>query len=311
MAGDWGEQRNDVDVYFIAPRNLHQSLRFMGKTGTKKAKRKNRSSSSGSSNPSPIEKKLKGFSFEDESHVEGTIATEMSATASNAVDDVGSKLSKILERLDKLDSIESNIKEVRDSVQKLESTVTKLKSDVAELDKSVKFIDADLEDFKAKTNEDIASLHKNLLYQEAYSRRENLKFLNIPEQTENSSESDHAVQENTKDVIYSFLEDKLQIPDARKIEFQRLHRNGKASGKKPRPILVRFLRFTDRERVLKHARNLKDTPYAIHEDLPYEIVECRRQQIKKLKRARENGQTAHFSRSEPDKLYINGQYVPM
>ena len=125
--------------------------------------------------------------------MEGTIATEMSATASNAVDDVGSKLSKILERLDKLDSIESNIKEVRDSVQKLESTVTKLKSDVAELDKSVKFIDADLEDFKAKTNEDIASLHKNLLYQEAYSRRENLKFLNIPEQTENSSES-----ENTK-----------------------------------------------------------------------------------------------------------------
>jgi len=64
------------------------------------------------------------------------------------------------------------------------------------------------------------------------------------------------------------MEDKPQISDARKIEFQRLHRNGKASGKKPRPILARFLRFSDRERVLKHARNLKDTPYAIHEDLP-------------------------------------------
>ena len=277
----------------------------MGKSGTKKPKRKKRSSSSGSSNPSPIEKKLKGFSSEDESHVEGTIATEMSATASKVVDDVGSKFSKILERLDKLDSldsIESNIKEVRDSVQKLEATVTKLKSDVAELDKGVKYIDADLVEFKAKTNEDIASLHKNLLYQEAYSRRENLKFLNIPEQMVNAGESDHAVREDTKEVIYSFMKDKLKISDAREIEFQRLHRNGKAAGKKPRPILVRFLRFTDRERVLKHARNLKDTLYAIHEDLPYEIVECRRQQMKKLKRARENGQTSYFSRSEPDKL---------
>ncbi len=171
--------------------------------------------------------------------MEGTIANEMSATASNVVDDVGSKFSKILERLDKLDSIESNIKEVRDSVQKLESTATKLKSDVAELDKGVKYIDADVDDFKAKTNEDIASLHKNLLYQEAYSRRENLKFLNMPEQMENAGKSDHAVRENTKEVIYSFMEDKLQISDARKIEFQRLLRNGKASGKK---IVTKFVR---------------------------------------------------------------------
>ena len=233
------------------------------------------------------------------------------ATGSNVVANVGLQFNQILERLDKLDSIESNIKEVRDSIQKLETTVNKLKSDVAGFEKGVKYIDSDLDDFKVKTNEDIASLHKKLLYQEAYSRRENLKFLNIPEQVENAGEGGHEVRENTKEVVYSFMEDKLQISDARKIEFQRLHRNGKTSGKKPRPILVRFLRFTDRERVLKHARNLKDTPYAIHEDLPYEIVECRRQQMKKLKRARENGQTAYFSRSEPDKIYINGHYVPM
>ena len=92
-----------------------------------------------------------------------TIATEMTATGSNMVANVGSKFNQILERLDKLDSIESNIKEVRDSFQKLETTVNKLKSDVAELDKGVKYIDADLDDFKVKTNEDIALLHKKLL----------------------------------------------------------------------------------------------------------------------------------------------------
>lgn len=56
------------------------------------------------------------------------------------------------------------MKEVRDSVQKLELTVTKLNSDVAELDKGVKYIDAIINDFKEKTNEDIALLHKKLLY---------------------------------------------------------------------------------------------------------------------------------------------------
>ena len=79
-SGRLGRASNYVDLFFIAPRNLYQIKRYMGKSGTKKPKRKKRSSSSGSSNPSPIEKKLKGFSSEDESHVEGTIATEMSAT---------------------------------------------------------------------------------------------------------------------------------------------------------------------------------------------------------------------------------------
>ena len=122
----------------------------------------------------------------------------MTATDSNMVANVGSKFSQILERLDKLDSIESNIKEVRHSFQKLETTVNKLKSDVAELDKGVNYINADLDDFKVKTNEGIALLHKKLLYQEAYSRRENLKLLNIPEQVENAGEGGHEVRVNTK-----------------------------------------------------------------------------------------------------------------
>ena len=77
----------------------------------------------------------------------------------------------------------------------------------------MKYIDADLDDFKVKTNEDIALLHKKLLYQEAYRRRENLKLLNIPEQVENAGEGGHEVRENTKEVVYSFMEDKLQISD--------------------------------------------------------------------------------------------------
>ena len=37
---------------------------------------------------------------------------------------------------------------------------------------------------------------------------------------------------------------------ANRIEFQRVQRNGKVKREKPRPIIVRFLRFSDRESVL-------------------------------------------------------------
>ena len=250
---DWDEQRYDVDVCLTVPQNFHQTILLWGSRATKRLKE--RKDQALAAVHRQTKKKLKGISSEDEPHVEvKTIATEMTTTGSHMDTNVSSKFNQIRERLDKLDSIESSIKEVRDSFQNGETTVNKLKSDVAELDKGVKYIDADLDDFKVKTNEDIALLHKKLLYQEAYSRRENLKLLNIPEQVENAGEGDHEVRVNTKEVVYSFMEDKLQISDARKIEFQRLHRDGKTSGKKPRPILVHFLRFSDRERVLIEAR---------------------------------------------------------
>ena len=43
--------------------------------------------------------------------------------------------------------------------------------------------------------------------------------------------------ENTKEVIYNFLQKELSLENAvSRFEFQRIHRVGKRSGKKPRPI---------------------------------------------------------------------------
>ena len=154
---------------------------------------------------------------------------------------------------------------------------------------------------------------------EAYSRRENLKFEGIPETTFSSSEEDGAIQlgevftENTKAVLTVFLERILGIEDAQNIEFQRVRRMGKPRKEngRERIIIARFLRFSDRERVLKCGRKLKETGYKMYEDLPKEIREIRKLQMEKLKNARKDGKRAYFSRSEPDNLYINGKYVKM
>ena len=67
---------------------------------------------------------------------------------------------------------------------------------------------------------------------ETYSRRENVKFVGLlEEQVDNMNGGDEdpnsaqAQIEDTRGIIYKFLEHQLKIPNVREtIEFQRLHR---------------------------------------------------------------------------------------
>ena len=80
-----------------------------------------------------------------------------------------------------------------------------------------------------------ASLEKEqekIIALENYSRRENLRFMNIPERKD----------ENCFDVIYDIIENELCI-DPENILFHAVHRIGKpreADDAKPRPIIARF-----------------------------------------------------------------------
>jgi len=74
--------------------------------------------------------------------------------------------------------------------------------------------------------------------------------------------------------------------EANRIEFQRVHRIGKVKPEKPRPIIARFLRFSDRERVVRAGFQLnKDTGFKILEDFPQEIINRRRSQKSRLMEA--------------------------
>ena len=86
---------------------------------------------------------------------------------------------------------------------------------------------------------------------------------------------------------------------------------GKRSGKKARPIIARFLRYSDWEEVLLRAKtSLKGKDYGVFGDMPKELYQLRRAQMKKLQNAKHSGSTAYFSRKYPDKLFIDGNYVP-
>jgi len=49
----------------------------------------------------------------------------------------------------------------------------------------------------------------------------------------------------------------------------------------------------------------------MYEDIHKELQELRKKQMVKLKQARNEGKRAFFSKTEPDKLYIDSRYVKL
>ena len=165
-------------------------------------------------------------------------------------------LQDILKKLEKLDAIEEAVNKLGKAFEKLEGRIHTLedayattKRDVEDLKESLNANETDkkmtterIQKLEDNTKSSLAALQKendelraNLkliedknLYLEAYSRRENIKFENIPEED----------AEDTEMVMRTFLETELGFDDAANVEIQRVHRLGKKRGESPRPILA-------------------------------------------------------------------------
>ena len=150
----------------------------------------------------------------------------------NMADNLGSKVDLILNKLNKLDSIEVRLEKLKKSVTNIEESFAIIEKDVEALEKkkktsqkvndleqSVDYNDPDISDLQRDVKglrHDVDNLEMQLLYQEPYSRRENLMFLGIQEEVgtkdgkENSTVSNQNT-ENTQEIIYNFMEQELQI----------------------------------------------------------------------------------------------------
>ena len=69
-----------------------------------------------------------------------------------------------------------------------------------------------------ENQKEIKLSNERCLYQEVYNRRENLRFLGIPESID--------IKEDTCEAIYQVVERELELDGARDTEFQRVHRIG-------------------------------------------------------------------------------------
>ena len=223
-------------------------------------------------------------------------------------------LSKILARLDimdtklgQLDTIQSQLTKVTVDVSTMSTKVLGMEKQLTDLEASRNFDTQTLDSIQGKQNEIDKMLKKiqkveeeqkeKLLDLQCREMRDNLIFYGIDEEKD----------ETDKDCINKVLnlvEEKLKVPFAKQIPIHRAHRMGRFQRNKTRPIVAKFAYYPNREDIRKAAKNLEGTQYSIGQQFPKEIQDRRRELVPLLKEARHKGQKAHIA---VDKLYIDGK----
>ena len=196
-------------------------------------------------------------------------------------------------KLEKLDGIEADMKEIKHSLEYAHAEIADLKRENETTRANQEQATTKLE----KLEKDNATLRDKIVDIQARSMRDNLLFFNIPEQD----------KEITTEIIHNLLETKFQIKDAKEvIKIDRSHRIGKKreGNRKPRPIVVKFNYHQDREHVQLNTKKLKGTNIGVSEQFPEEIESVRKALYPELKKAKAEGKRAKLVR---DKLIIEGQ----
>ena len=278
------------------------------------AKAARTSSSSSQSQPSP--KRLNNEEMEfNEENVSLRHILDKLANMENRIEEHFGSLTVEISRLnaelkEEVEAIKTNLKSVEQSLQSAWDYITDLQEESKTHSDFKRTSQQTLDSYQEEINllkrnsasaviqnqqTEIRALQASLerekekiIALENYSRRENLRFMNIPERKD----------ENCSDVIYDIIENELRI-DPENILFHAVHRIGKpreADDAKPRPIIARFLCREDRDKVyriknrLKKSRKFKDA--YITQDYAQAIQMERKVLIKAMFLAREKGADA-------------------
>lgn len=188
------------------------------------------------------------------------------------------------------DKMEKGFKEVNERMAGMEKGLTeKLEKQEQKISK--------LEEENACLRESLRQIEDKQDDLENRSRRNNLIFYGVPEQ-ENTPET---WEECGRKILNIILND-MKVTGITERDVERAHRMGGQFGK--RPIIVKFMHFGVKEKVLFARKNLKGTNIFINEDFSKKIRQERAVLTAEMKSLRERGETATVTF---DKLKVNGK----
>lgn len=177
-------------------------------------------------------------------------------------------------------------------------------SDLGRVTQSLEYSQAELEDLKIgyqtsldchkSASSDLVNIQSSLNnlsskmdYLENQTRRNNLLIDGIPDA---KTETWHESESKVKKLISEHLK-----MDPTLIELERAHRTGKFEAEgRPRSVVVKLLRFKDKEEILKRAKNLRGTKLYINEDYSEKVRLRRKELLPQLREARNQGNIAYL-----------------
>lgn len=197
----------------------------------------------------------------------------------------------------RIDGLMKELQEVKSSLQFSQGQI----DDLREIEKKISSLETQLQALPSQSmnyqNNDIIS---KIDYIENQSRRNNVIIHGLTQ--DNSYES----WTDSEKKVREFFSNKLKV-DSKSIEIERAHRTGsvKMNTGKPRPIVVKFLRYKDKELIMAKAKaHLKNTSIYVNEDFSDLIRKKRADLIPAMKQARDSGNYAVINY---DRLVIKPQ----
>ena len=199
-------------------------------------------------------------------------------------------------------SVDQIFLKINDHDKKFSEVNDKLDQQSGELAATKKCVDEMERQMKAKDVK-MRELEWRLVDQEARSRRNNLLFFGAAEKS----------GEQCADVIRDIVGKELKL-DPAGLSIQRAHRLGAPrpsnavgqSTSRPRPIIVNFSNFNDRERIWSVRHKLR-RPLGISEDFPLEVRKARDSLIPELKELKNRNKKASIA--YPARLVSEGKVV--
>ena len=151
---------------------------------------------------------------------------------------------------------------------------------LVEMDRQIMYLTQELSKVKSALRDAENCIDKL----EDQSRRNNLKFYGLPEGEQESWADSEAL-------IRNLMRDELKIPDAENIGITRAHRMHQKGLKvdEPRPIIVKYEHWRDRQTVLGNSKVFKGTPKSISEDFCARTVEYRKKLLPEMYQKRDQG----------------------
>ena len=171
----------------------------------------------------------------------------------------------------------------------LKSELINLKQCANVLSQETTDIKNSMEIVQTRQKQEISTLQEKTTDLEDRSRRNNLVFYGIKEQSKPGE------PEDCEDLILKEVLFKSGIITNEDLSggiFDRAHRLGpiKSDQDRPRPIIARFTAYKDKEIILKNSFKLKGTSYGIAEDFSKATLDIRSQMVAKAKIARDKHQ---------------------
>ena len=201
-------------------------------------------------------------------------------------------------------SFQSMLVDVKEEIRSIKKELTDFKVSLQFTQSKFEDSEKKLNDIELKVNRQSDNLFAlkghadaaegQLEYLENQSRRLNIRIVGLQGKDEKS-------WDDTEQKVKQVIKDKLGLTED--FEIDRCHRVGRSGNRQrrtgrqeddPRPIVAKLVRWKDKERILKKAREVKPNGVKFLADLSKRTLDKREEQVPDLIAARKSGKIAYF-----------------